>query len=154
MTVTTKPFLVSLSYHPSHGQSTYTVACSNCGHVFQIYVWSFHGCGKKCPECKQFYSFYDMQKPERIKYKGAWAYSVGKWILVLLNGRWITVDPEHEDLGIVKQKTVQVTAPCSTCGKELHYVEGMGWSHSGNEELDHPALPVPDQLKRTEESRS
>jgi len=49
------------------------------------------------------------------------------------------------------QPRVTVTAPCITCGKEIHYVQGMGWSHEGDKDFDHPALPVPDKIKRTEE---
>ena len=39
-----------LTYHPWHGRSFWKVRCS-CGSEFDVYLWSFHGCGKKCPSC-------------------------------------------------------------------------------------------------------
>lgn len=110
-----------LNYHAEHGRSGYTVKCE-CGRVQFVYCWS----GVKKCECGRLL---------HIRYSP--------------EGRDIVVTPA--DLGIRFEPSVRVAAPCSTCGKEIHYVHGMGWSHEGDKDLDHPALPVPDKIKRLEE---
>ncbi len=34
-----------------NGGSTEHIKCPFCQDVFMVYVWSFCGCGKKCPSC-------------------------------------------------------------------------------------------------------
>lgn len=39
-------------YYGEHGHSTQYVDCPICGHRrIMVYIWSFSGCGKKCPTC-------------------------------------------------------------------------------------------------------
>lgn len=111
-----------LSYHPEHGKSYYRVKCE-CGRIVDVYCWSG---SKKC-DCGRILS---------LKYSP--------------EGREISVTPR--ELGIPEQKRTKVTAPCMTCGKEIHFVEGIGWSHLGEKEFDHPALPVYNKIKRIEET--
>ena len=87
-----KPFISPLDYHPFHGQSSYTVACSKCGELFRLYVWSFHGCGKKCPKCKQLYGLPNVRQPEVVKYEGRWVNKVGKWLYSYISHRWVRVE--------------------------------------------------------------
>ena len=39
------------SYYANHGESTVDVKCAFCKVVTTVYVWSFHGSGKRCPNC-------------------------------------------------------------------------------------------------------
>jgi len=43
----------NLGYHSEHGKSFFWVKCE-CGYEFKVYVWSYFGSGKKCPNCKNF----------------------------------------------------------------------------------------------------
>jgi hypothetical protein len=111
-----------LGYHPQPcGRSYHRVKCE-CDRIVDIYAWR----GTKKCDCGRVLS---------IRYSHE-----AKEIVVTA-----------EDLGIKPVPQVKVTAPCITCGKEIHYVHGMGWSHEGDRDFDHPALPVPDRIKRTEE---
>lgn len=83
-----KPYLTPLGYHPSHGQSSFLAVCSECGEIFHVYVWSFHGCGKRCPKCKQLYCPFDIKKPEVTKHNGKYVWKVKKW-LIDVNGKKI-----------------------------------------------------------------
>jgi len=73
-----KPYLAVLSYSPSHGLSSYLTICSKCGMLLRVYVWSLHGCGKKCPKCKQVYGKHDVRKPDVVKLHGKWVFKVGE----------------------------------------------------------------------------
>lgn len=104
-----------------HGCSTVKVKCE-CGSIQYIYVWR----GVKKCECGKILSV--RHSPE---------------------GKDIIVTPE--DLGIVKQRPLNVTAFCTSCGREIVYVHGIGWKHSPatveDSKEDHPALPVPDKIR-------
>jgi hypothetical protein len=113
-----------LGYHPQPcGRSYHRVKCE-CGRIVDIFAWR----GVKKCECGRLLS---------IRYSP--------------EGRGIQVT--DRELGIVEIKPIVVTAPCITCSQEIHYVHGVGWCHEGAEEgkeFDHPALPVPDKIKREE----
>jgi len=112
----------SLGYYPEpNGRSYYRVKCE-CGRIVYIYAWRGT---KKC----------DCGKVLSIKYSPS--------------GRDIPVS--DSDLLLDKFKSTVITAPCVSCGKELHYVHGVGWSHDGSKEFDHPAIPVPDSIRRRQE---
>ena len=34
-----------------HGRSRLEIRCPNCRFVFDAYIWSLSGSGKKCPQC-------------------------------------------------------------------------------------------------------
>lgn len=108
-----------LGYFPHPCGRTYHRVKCECGRIVRIYAW--RGC-KKC-ECGKLLNI--IYSPE---------------------GRDIVVT--KEDLGIVEQKQQHVTAPCTTCGKLLHYVHGVGWCHCEGKEFDHVGLPMPDKIKR------
>jgi len=81
----TKPYLVAVGYWGSHGRSSFTGVCSKCGEIFTVYVWSFHGCGKRCPNCKQLYGKADVRKPEIVKHEGKYVIKAVKWLFDVNN---------------------------------------------------------------------
>ena len=108
-----------LGYHPlSCGRSYHKVKCE-CGRIEYIFAWR----GTKKCECGKILN---------MKYSPE-----GKDIAVTA-----------ADLGIMPVPQVKVTAPCNDCGKEIHYVHGVGWCHSEGAEFDHVALPVSSKIKR------
>lgn len=46
---------------PQWGRSYYRVRCQ-CGELFDVYIWSLHGCGKRCPKCKTKYGAGDLDE--------------------------------------------------------------------------------------------
>ena len=92
-----KPFISLLEYHPLHGRSYCKAVCSKCGEMFNVYLWSFAGSGKKCPKCGEVYGWFDHQKPEVVKLNGQWVDKVGNYYFVWkrLTG-WIRVQPSKE----------------------------------------------------------
>ncbi len=59
--MTERPKLTIIRYQPAHGKSYAVVRCP-CGEVFQAYIWSMAGKGKKCPKCKVVYYLSDMEE--------------------------------------------------------------------------------------------
>ena len=40
------------------GRKWNRLTCPFCGRTVRVYVWSFAGCGKRCPDCGAFHSYY------------------------------------------------------------------------------------------------
>lgn len=94
MTLEAKPHLTVLAYHPEFATANYIVVCSKCKKVFKVYIWSIHGCGKKCPGCQTLYGPGDLVDPKVVKHKGKWVHQTAEGDLYDGFNRLIPADEE------------------------------------------------------------